>query len=108
MKRALMLCTVSKTNRRAPVKGQVAMTSGACVLDPVHGMGEGKETGSVKLCESPLCRKEFHPTSLPWVVQRFCSEICRQQFSLITRAAKLLAPLTDGEIIGIMRRKPER
>src|SRR5262245_38366949 len=58
-------------------------------LDSVHAV----ETASLRGCESPLCSVRFPQTGLQIEPRRFCSGRCRQQASIIRRAAALLVPL---------------
>ena len=67
-----------------------AMSDSAAVLDTVHAF----------YCGNPLCSKPVSPTR-EW--HRYCSAECRQQASLIRRAAKLLTVLSDEETITVLR-----
>jgi len=78
------------------------MESNATVLDIVHDV----ETASLKdseSCLSPLCTNRFAPSGLKIKPRRFCSEICKQQHSIIHRAAVLLAGLPDIAVIAILK-----
>jgi hypothetical protein len=78
------------------------------ILDGVHAIENGKETPSLQACESQLCTVEFRPTCLPWSYQRFCSDACKQQASLIRRAARLLDGLPDEAVLKIIRKASGR
>src|SRR5262245_27486504 len=51
------------------------------------------ETACLRGCESPVCSVRFPQTGLQIEPRRFCSGRCRQQASIIRRAAALLVPL---------------
>jgi hypothetical protein len=75
-------------------------------MDIVHDV----ETASLKdseSCESPLCTNRFAPSGLKIKPRRFCSEICKQQASIIHRAAVLLSGLPDSAVIAILRSEQE-
>jgi len=80
-----------------------AMSDSAAVLDTVHAIEDGNLAPSRSVCDNPLCRNEYEATCLPWGVQRYCSPRCRQQASLIRRAAKLLTMLSDEETMTVLR-----
>jgi hypothetical protein len=66
----------------------------ASILGIVHDveMPSLKEAESVTdVCASPLCDVRFPQTGLAIKPRRFCSDECRQQASIIRRAATLLA-----------------
>jgi hypothetical protein len=69
-------------------------------------MKSSEDKGSLTLCDNPLCSVAFEPTCLPWNTQKFCSGVCRQQASIIKRAAKLLEGVSDQRVIEIVRSKP--
>jgi len=51
-----------------------------------------KEAESVTdICANPLCDVRFEQTGLAMKPRRFCSDECKQQASIIRRAASLLA-----------------
>ena len=74
------------------------MTVPASILDSVHAV----ETPFPKRCESPLCTVEFQPSGLQMEPKRYCSTQCRQQASLIRRAAKLLQVLPIARQMGVL------
>src|SRR5919106_2312632 len=55
------------------------------------------------VCENPICRIKYEPTCLPWLKQRCCSDGCKQQASIIRRAAKLFDPLPRLRVLEILR-----
>jgi len=59
----------------------------------VHAVETARETDSEALCENPVCAVRFPQTGLKMEPRRFCSDGCRQQASVIRRAARLLIPL---------------
>jgi hypothetical protein len=78
------------------------MEANAAVLDRVHDV----ETASLKdseSCESPLCTNRFAPSGLKIKPRLYCSEICKQQASILHRAAVLLSGLPDSAVIAILR-----
>ena len=45
------------------------------------------------ICENPLCDVRFPQTGMAISPKRFCCDKCKQQNSIIKRAAALLVPL---------------
>jgi hypothetical protein len=79
------------------VKGKIAMNQieqSSVDTDTVHAF----------YCSNPLCSETIKPTRR-W--QKFCSSRCRQQASLIHRAAVLLSGLPDSAVIAILRSEQE-
>ena len=74
-------------------KGNPPMNARSLILDSVHAVETALETDSEIVCESPLCSTRFPQTGLQMEPRRFCSEKCRQQTSILRRAAALLVPL---------------
>jgi len=57
-------------------------------------------------CKSPLCDARFKPGAKKNPKpKRFCSAECRQDFSILKRAGKLLAKFPDEEALAILRGK---
>jgi hypothetical protein len=69
------------------------------ILDTVHRV----ETASSERCRNPLCENRFPQSGLAVNPRRFCSDTCKQQASLIRRAAVLLKVLSDAEVLKIVR-----
>jgi len=82
------------------------MNDTSSILAIVHDV----ETSSLKdseSCGNPLCAKRFAPSGLRIKPRRFCSEICKQQASILHRAAVLLSGLPDSAVIAILRSEQE-
>jgi hypothetical protein len=60
-------------------------------------------TDSETVCDSPLCDVRFPQTGMAIIPKRFCCDECKQQASIIKRAAMLLEGLTDKKVIEILR-----
>ena len=69
------------------------------ILDTVHCV----ETPALKRCGNPLCQNRFPQSGLPANPRRFCSDTCKQQASIIRRAAALLDVLSDAEVLRVVR-----
>ena len=66
-------------------------------------------SGHSERCSNPLCAKPVEPLNHgQWrrTPRRFCSEVCKQQASIIHRAAVLLSGLPDSAVIAILRSPP--
>ena len=65
--------------------------------------------GKSERCHNPLCNSPIEPLEDGWrrTERRYCSDTCRQQTSIIKRAAKLLISLSDEKAIEILRRQNE-
>jgi hypothetical protein len=61
---------------------------------------------SEPVCENPLCSVRFPQTGLKIEPRRFCSNECRQQASIIRRAAKLFEGLSDSTVLEILKKHP--
>jgi len=59
--------------------------------------------GSEIVCANPLCSAIFKPGGVANSPKRFCGDPCKQQASILRRAAKLLDALPDDQAIGILR-----
>jgi hypothetical protein len=57
-------------------------------------------------CASPLCSVEFEPSGLKMKPKRFCCDQCKQEASILRRAAKLLEGLSDAEVLEILGKEP--
>jgi len=68
----------------------MAMEANTTDLDTVHAFS----------CGNPLCAETISRTR-SW--HRFCSDDCKQQASIIRRAAALLNVLADAEVLKIVR-----
>ena len=75
------------------------MTATAAILDSVHAV----ETPLLQRCENPLCSIEFPEGGLKIEPKRYCSPRCRQEASVIRRAAALLNVLSDAAVLKIVR-----
>jgi hypothetical protein len=58
--------------------------------------------GHSERCQNPLCRNLIEPEN----GRRSCSDECRQAASIIKRAVKLLAGLSDERVLEILRGEP--
>src|SRR5262249_22056194 len=61
----------------------------------------------LRRCESPLCSVEFEPSGLPVKPKRFCCDRCKQDASILRRAADLLKNLSDEKALAILRGQKE-
>jgi hypothetical protein len=75
----------------------------SCDLDILQDVETTKITGSLKVCESPLCGVSFPESGLACKPRRFCSDACGQQVSILRRAAVLLEGFSDDEVLRILR-----
>ena len=62
-------------------------------LDTVHAVEMPSLKDSEMVCENPLCDVRFLQTGMAISPRRFCCYKCKQQNSIIKRAAALLVPL---------------
>src|SRR5215470_15901334 len=62
-------------------------------LDTVHAVEMPSLKDSEMVCENPLCDVRFLQTGMAISPKRFCCNKCKQQASIIKRAAALLLPL---------------
>jgi len=69
------------------------MDIGSSNLDTVHAVEMALLKDSEMICENPLCDVRFPQTGMAISPKRFCCDKCKQQASLIKRAAALLVPL---------------
>ena len=60
-------------------------------MDTVHAVEMASSLDSETVCENPLCDVRFQQTGLAISPKRFCCDECKQQASIIKRAARLLA-----------------
>jgi hypothetical protein len=72
-------------------------------MDTVHAVGMASSLDSETVCENPLCAVQFPQTGLAISPKRFCSGTCKQQASIIKRAARLLSGLSDSRVLEILR-----
>ena len=57
--------------------------------------------GHSQRCLNPVCRNEVEPNAKG--DKFYCRDVCRQQASIIRRAAKLFEGLSDDEVIQLVR-----
>src|SRR5262245_56601975 len=69
------------------------MAIGSSNLDTVHAVEMALLKDSEMVCEKPLCDVRFTQTGMAISPKRFCCDKCKQQNSIIKRAAALLLPL---------------
>ncbi len=65
--------------------------------------------GSERVCANPICSVRFERSGLTIEPKRYCSDQCRQQASILKRAARLLRPLGKNkawEILGESEAEP--
>lgn len=74
------------------------------IIHAVHAIETHAVGQSLPLCENPVCGKGFNPTCLPWNHQRFCSSECRQQASILKRAAVLLLGFSNEQVLKVLGR----
>ena len=72
-------------------------------VDTVHAVETALPKDSETICESPLCDVRFRQTGMAISPKRFCCNECKQQASIIKRAAALLAGLEDSRVLEILR-----
>jgi hypothetical protein len=77
------------------------MAATSSILASVHAV----ETVMLQVCENPLCTVQFPQSGLKIEPRRYCSAQCRQQASLIRRAANLLKVLSDVEVLNVVRKR---
>jgi len=77
------------------------MAATSSILASVHAV----ETAMLQVCENPLCTVQFPQSGLKIKPRRYCSAQCRQQASLIRRAANLLKVLSDVEVLNVVRKR---
>jgi len=77
------------------------MAATSSILASVHAV----ETALLQVCENPLCTVQFPESGLKIEPRRYCSAQCRQQASLIRRAAALLSVLSDVEVLNVVRKR---
>jgi hypothetical protein len=75
------------------------MAATSSILASVHAV----ETPLLQVCENPLCAVQFPESGLKIEPRRYCSPQCRQQASLIRRAAALLNVLSDADVLKVIR-----
>jgi len=78
------------THLNGLVNGAVAVDPVASILASVHAF----------YCVNPVCSRPVEQTR-NW--HKFCSATCRQQYSIIYRAAKLLKGMTDEDALKVIR-----
>jgi hypothetical protein len=72
-------------------------------LDSVHAVETASLTGSLPVCESPLCEVWFEQTGMEISPKRFCCDQCKQEASLVRRVSKLLEGLSDEKVLEVLR-----
>lgn len=84
------------------------MSGSALIFASVHALETASSTDSEQVCESPLCDIRFPQTGLAIEPRRFCSSKCRQQTSILRRAANLLQVLPIAHQMDVLLsfRKP--
>ena len=65
------------------------MNERSSILDSVHAVETALETGSLVVCDSPLCSVQFEQTGMAISPKRFCCDECKQQASFVRRVAEL-------------------
>ena len=78
------------------------MHDSASILDSVHAVQSPLSMKSEAVCGSPICLKRFKPSGLSISPRKFCSPQCRQNASVIKRAARLLVGAPEKMIIEIL------
>jgi hypothetical protein len=73
------------------------------ILSSVHAVETPFPKPSEVVCGNPLCSTTFKPGGVANSPKRFCSNLCKQQASILRRAAKLLDALPDDQAIRILR-----
>ena len=73
------------------------------ILSSVHAVETGFPEESEIVCANPLCSTTFKPGGVANSPKRFCGNPCKQQASILRRAAKLLEALPDDQAIRIVR-----
>ena len=73
------------------------------ILSSVHALETPFPDGSEIACGNPLCSITFKPAGVSNSPKRFCGDPCKQQASILRRAAKLLEALPDDQAIRILR-----
>src|SRR5262245_5424972 len=73
------------------------------ILSSVHALETAFPEGCEIVCANPLCSITFKPGGVPNNPKRFCGGSCKQQASILRRAAKLLEALPDDQAIRILR-----
>jgi hypothetical protein len=63
------------------------------ILSSVHAVETPSPEGSVIACGNPLCSNTFKIGGVPNSPKRFCADPCKQQASILRRAAALLVDL---------------
>jgi hypothetical protein len=99
MSRRIAAETLRDRAEEPEMKGQERSS----VLGTVHTVEIVEITGSGEVCKSPLCDVPFPQTGLKIEPRRFCCGECRQQASIIKRAAKLLKGLSDERVLEIIQ-----
>jgi hypothetical protein len=79
------------------------MNRSTSILPSVHTVESTLLADSEIVCASPICSIRFEQTGLKIEPKRYCSDQCRQQASIIRRAAKLLEKVSDREALKILR-----
>jgi hypothetical protein len=80
----------------------VAINHTASILASVHAVQSALSTESEAVCASPICLKRFKPGGLRISPRKFCSARCRQNASVIKRAARLLVGAPEKVIIDVL------
>jgi hypothetical protein len=73
------------------------------ILSSVHAVETPFPERSEIICANPLCSGTFKPGDVANSPKRFCGDPCKQQASILRRAAKLLDALPDDQAIRILR-----
>jgi len=55
------------------------------------------------VCENPLCGNSYEQTGLVMNPRRYCSDECKQQGSILKRAARLLVGLDQARVWEILK-----
>ena len=65
----------------------------ASILSSVHALETAFSEVSEIVCANPLCSSTFKPGGVTNSPKRFCGDPCKQQASILRRAAALLVDL---------------
>jgi len=73
------------------------------ILSSVHALETASPQASEIVCGNPLCSTTFKPGGVANSPKRFCGDPCKQQASILRRAAKLLEGLPNDQAIRTLR-----
>ncbi len=84
-------------------KGKPPTRRSASILPSVHTVESTLLADSGIVCASPICSVRFERSGLKIEPKLYCSGACRQQASILGRAAKLLGVSSGEELASIVR-----